>query len=1028
MARSRGVIPFFLRHPVAANLLVALMLLSGSWALLKLNTQFFPNFALDFVTVQVAWTGASAEDVETGITIPLEQELRTVDGLRSLTSTSALGIASITLEFQAGTDMSLATDQVKDVVAQQRNLPEATETPIVNRIIRYEPIARLLVSGPDLGELRPLVREFERQLLDRGIARIDFSGLPEEEMVIQISTARLLDLGMTLGQVSERIASLSRDLPAGMVGRDDSARQLRSLEQGREAMDFARLPLRSDAEGGLILLGDVAHIERRPRDNQVLVRYQGQPAVEMALQRAERDDALDASAILLDWLETTGETLPPGVHLQVYEQFYEPLVERIGLLLKNGAGGLILVLAILFLFLNGRLALRVALSIPISFTAAFLALWALGGSINMMSLFGFIMSLGIIVDNAIVVSEHAYTQYQRGMNAAQAAQRGAQRMIAPVISASLTTVAAFLPLMLIGGIIGNILFDIPLVVICVILATLVISFLVLPFHLKNSLEQVKPPRPGSFRHRFDQRFDAFREGPFRGLVTRAVAHAGITLAGAVAVLILAMGLLAGGRIGFTFFPAPEGTVVTAAAHFVAGTPPERVEQFLAHVESSLRDTEAELGGNLIRNVVVSLGRGVDTGGPVQAPRGDQFGSLLVELVSPDQRDVRNTRFIREWQSRIQMPAGIELFSITERQAGPPGRDVDIRLTGADPERLKAAGLELAETLNDFPGVFAVEDNMPYGREQLIYRLRPEGLALGLTTESLGGQLRHAFDGALAQIFQEGLEEVEVRVILPDDERHRGVTLERFTVILPGGGMAPLDTVAEFQPRQGFETLRRADGQLAISVSAEVDRALNNAGRVREQLALDVLPALSERHGVTWSFEGRAADQAETLADMRMGLIFALALIYLTLAWVFGSYGWPLVVMAIIPFGLLGALAGHWLLGMEMTILSLFGLFGLTGIVVNNAIILVSFYQSLRAEGLGQDAAIVEASCQRLRAVVLTSFTTIAGLVPLLFERSVQAQFLIPMAVSIVFGLAVATVLVLVVIPALLAVHERLVNR
>ncbi|MCG5516864.1 MULTISPECIES: efflux RND transporter permease subunit [unclassified Ectothiorhodospira] len=1026
MTRSRGVIGFFLSHPVAANLLVVLMLLSGSWALLKLNTQFFPTFALDFVTVQVAWTGASAEDVQQGITIPLEQELRTVDGLRNLTSTSSLGVASISLEFESGTDMTLATDQVKDRVAQQRNLPEAAETPVVTRVIRYEPIARLLITGPDdLRELRPLVRDLERQLLDAGIARIEFTGLPEEQMAIQVPTAQMLDLGMSLNQIGERVDDLSQDLPAGMVGRDDTARQLRSLDQGREAMDFAQLPLRSEAEGGLILLGDVAEIERRPRDNQTFVRYQGQPAVELALQRTENDDALEASGLLLDWLDSVEHTLPPDVEIHIYDQFYEPLVERIGLLLKNGAGGLLLVLGILFLFLNGRLALRVALSIPVSFTAAFLALWALGGSINMISLFGFIMSLGIIVDNAIVVSEHAYTQYQRGMKSAEAAEHGARRMLAPVISASLTTVAAFLPLMLIGGIIGNILFDIPLVVICVILATLLISFLVLPFHLKNSLEKVQPPRPGSLRAGFDRRFEDFRQGPFRRVVTGSVNNAGLTLASGVAVLILAVGLLAGGRLGFTFFPSPEGTVINASAHFVAGTPPQRVDGFLNHMEEELYAAEEALGGDLVRNVVVRAGQGVGGGGGEQAPSGDQFGSIIVELVSPDQRQVRNTQFIQEWQSRVREPAGMELFSITERQSGPPGRDVDVRLTGDDPEQVKAAGLDLAETLNDFPGVFAVEDNMPFGREQLIYRLTPEGLSLGLTTESLGQQLRAAFDGHLAQIYQEGLEEIEVRVLLPDDERHHTVTLDRFAVILPDGGMAPLDTVADLRPRQGFETLRRAETRLAIAVSAEVDRSVNNAGRIREQLADEVLPELTQRYAVEWSFEGRAADQAETLGDMRTGLIFALALIYLTLAWVFGSYGWPLVVMAIIPFGLLGALVGHWVLGMELTILSLFGLFGLTGIVVNNSIILVSFYQSLRGEGLAQDEAIIEASCQRLRAVVLTSFTTIAGLMPLLFERSVQAQFLIPMAVSIVFGLAFATVLVLVLIPALLAIHERL---
>ncbi len=1024
-----GLIGLFLRHRLASVLLMVLMLLSGAWALNQLNTQFFPNFALDIITVQVVWSGASAEDVETGIIVPLEQELRSLDGLRTMTSTSALGIASVTLEFAASTDMGLALDQVKDVVAQQRNLPEAAEEPVVRRVIRYEPVTRLLVTGPDtLQELRPLVRQFEQELLDRGIARIDFTGLPEEEIVIQVPLAQLLELGMRLDQIAERIAALSRDLPAGIAGRDDTARQLRSLDQQRDALGFAGLALLADTERGYLRLGDIAEIERRPRDSQVRVYYAGQPAVELQLQRTENADALQNSALFADWLQETEPTLPPGIRLLVLDEFWELIYERIMLLLKNGLGGLMLVLGMLFLFLNGRLALRVAIGIPVAFTTAFLALWLAGGSINMMSLFGFIMALGIIVDNAIVVSEHAYALHQRGVSAQEAAYQGAMRMFAPVISASLTTVAAFLPLMLVGGVIGNILFEIPLVVVCVILATLIISFLILPAQLQHVLCHLQPPPPTSLRARFDHGFERFRDQYFRRLVSRAVQYSGMTLSIAVALLILSFGLLAGGRIGFTFFPSPEGTVINANVGFVAGTPPQRVEQFLEEIETALYATEAELGGGLIRHSVVRVGVGASGGGGAPAHSGDQFGTVLVELISPDQRTVRNTELIQAWQARLQPPAGVENFSISERQAGPPGRDLEARITGDDPDQIKAAALELAEAMRDYAGVFAVEDNMPFGREQLIYQLKPEGLALGLTPESLGWQLRSAFDGRRVQIFQDGLDELEVQVRLPDAERLRGVTLERFRVLLPDGTAVPLDTVAKLVPRQGFETLRHAEGRLAVQVSAEVDRQVNNAGRIREQLAQDVLPELEMRYGVVTSYEGRAADQAETIADMRTGLFFALGLIYLILAWIFSSYGWPLVVMAIIPFGLLGALVGHWLLGIDLTILSLFGLFGLTGIVVNNSIILVSFYQTLTRDGLTRDAAIVEAACQRLRAVLLTSMTTVVGLVPLLFERSVQAQFLIPMAVSIVFGLISATLLVLVVIPALLAVHERLAER
>lgn len=1023
MKEQGGLIGLFLRHRLASTLLIVLMLMSGSWALNKLNTQFFPNFSLDFVSVRVVWTGASAEDVETGLTLPLENELRSVDGLKSMTSTSSLGISAITLEFYDGTDMTLALAQVEDRVAQLRNLPENSETPIVNRIVRYEPIARLLLTGlDDADEMRTLARQYEQELLDLGIERVGFAGLPKEEMSIEVPLAHWMALSLTPRQLADQLAAFSEDQPAGLIGRDQGGRQLRVLEQARDENTFARLPIRTDLESGWVPLGDFATIEKRARDGETMIRYQGKPAVELWLQRTESTDALGAARMFNDWLETTQRTKPPQVELEVYDQLWELIDERIKLLLKNGLGGLILVVGILFLFLSGRLALRVALGIPIAFTTAFVALWLFGGSINMMSLFGFIMALGIIVDNAIVVSEHAYTLRGQGYSAEEAAETGARRMLGPVIAASLTTVAAFFPLMLVGGIIGNIMFEIPLVVICVILATLIISFLILPHQLKRGLaadpQALKAQAQQGISARFERGLEVFRDEHFRRWVTWAVERKGLTLATAVALFILAVGLLAGGRVGFTFFPSPDGTTVRANVAFVAGTSPDEVEDFMLQMDAALLEAQDALGEEVIQTRVTRLGQQLSQDG--NAPRGDQFASLLVELTSPDRREVMNQQIIDAWNQRIPQVAGLDSVVITAVTGGPPGRDVDVRLEGGTAEELKEAALELAGRMQDIPGLYAIEDDTPYGREQLLVRLRPEAQALGYTPRSIASELRGFFDGGLVQLYQDGLEEVEVRVRLPDSERHQSSTLNQLALPLPNQqGWVALEQLVDFDFQPGFETLRHADARLAIHVSAEVDRAQGNAGQIREGLAKDVLPELAERHGIDWSFQGRAVDQQETLGDMQMGLLFALAAIFIVLAWMFSSYLLPLVVMAIIPFGLLGATLGHFVMNIELTILSLFGLFGLTGIVVNNSIILVSFYQGLRKEGLNREAAIIEAACQRLRAVLITSTTTVVGLVPLLFETSVQAQFLIPMAVSIVFGLAVATLLVLVVIPALL---------
>ncbi len=1018
-----GLIALFARHRVAANLLMLMMLLAGIWALDKLNVQFFPNVDIQVVAVRVVWSGASAEDVERAITVPLEQELRGINRLRQLTSSSTTGVAAITLEFEEGSDMGLMTDEVKELVDRTRGLPEDAEEPQITQPALYERIARVLVTGAGtLQELRPLARRFERQLLERGIARIQLAGLPDEEVAIQVPAARLQELNLSLGDIARRVAGTSRDLPAGSAGRSDVGRQLRSLEQRRDVRGFESIPVVADESGRVLTVADLGTVERRPRQGQGRLYYRGMPAVELELQRAAAANSLVSAGILEEWLAETRPHLPGNVQIVVYDQAWQYIRDRINLLLKNGSGGLVLVVAVLFLFLSGRVAFWVAVAIPVSFMATLMALQLVGGSINMITLFALIMTLGIIVDDSIVVGEDAMTHFAAGEGPLEAAEGGARRMLPPVAASSLTTIAAFLPLMLVGGPIGSILFGIPLIVVCVIVASLVECFLVLPGHLRVSFTGMRGrARESRLRRRLDDGFAHFREHWFRPLATGAVERRWITLSVAVAALTLSLGLIRGDRIGFTLFPGVEGTILYANATFTPGTPAERVEAYLAHLDQTLRDTEEALGGDLIQEVVLRSGRGVFGG--QDTVQGEHIGSIIVELVEPDRRQVRNRDFVRAWRERVQPRPGMTSFLITERLLGPPGRDLEARLTGQDAETLKAAALALAEEYEAFPAVSAAEDDMPWGQQQIVYRVSAVGRALGLTTESVGTQLRAAYDGQLVQVYQDDGEEIEVRVMLPDAERDDLGSLERLGLTLGDGSAVPLPTALELESRRGFEVLRHADGQLAVNVSAEVDRTLDNANRILEELQRTALPRIAEQYGVRYSLEGRAADQRETLGDMKRGMVFALIMIYLVLAWVFGSYSRPLAVMVTIPFGLIGAILGHWLLGIELTILSLFGLFGLSGIVVNDSIILVSFYQRLRDEGLGTREAVVEAACQRLRAVLLTSLTTIAGLLPLLFETSVQAQFLIPMAVSISFGLAVATVLVLLVMPSLLTVVE-----
>ncbi len=1017
------IIGIFAQHKVAANLLMIIMLLAGVWGLSNLNVQFFPNFEVEVANVRTVWSGASAEDVERSITIPLEQALRTTDGLDKMTSTSSQGLSVITLEFPEGTDMGEATNRIEELVNTVRNLPTDAEPTEVASVVRYEPVARLLVHGPDdIRELRPLVRRIERELLDRGIAKVDITGLPEDEMAIQMPQATLDELNMSLRDVADRVAAESRDLPAGTVGRDDVGREVRTLNQRRSENEFAQITLMADQQGRLVRIGDVAEVERRPRDNQVALTYQGEPTVELQLKRSATADSLVSAQVMQDWLAESASSYPPDVTITVYDESWTLIEDRINLLLKNGLGGLILVVAILFLFLNGRVAFWVTIGIPISFMATLAIVYLAGGSLNMISLFALIMALGIIVDDAIVVGEDALTHYQTGEGSLEAAEGGARRMFAPVMSSSLTTIAAFIPLFVITGFVGNILGDIPFVIVCVIIASLVESFLVLPGHLRHSFKGLQHAKPGRFRQRWDAGFARFRDHWFRPLVTWAVNNRVAIIAIALAFVIVLVGLLRGGRMGFAFFPNVEGNVVIASVTFVAGTPPERVAAFAEEMETALYETHEEFGAELVRVAKVATGRGYFSNGR-KAQTGEQFASVTVELIPSDQREIRNETFIDAWESRLRQPPGLEYLTITSRTGGHPGRDLEVRLTGSDIDALKAGALELSDALGAIPGIKAVEDDMPFGQQQLVFRLSPFGESLGLSVEAVGRQLRGAFDGELAQIFNEGDDEIEVRVVLPDVERHRLTALEDFNVFLPTGETVPLMSVVELEERRGFKAVRHAEGRLAVTVFADVDKQQANANDVRAQLRDTLMPELATDFGLHWEFTGRAEDQRDTADDMKRGALFALAMIYIVLAWVFGSYGWPLVVMAIIPFGIVGALYGHYFMGITPTILSMFGLFALSGIVVNDSIILVVFYKQLREKGMAVKEAIVEAACQRLRAVLLTSLTTIAGLLPLLFETSLQAQFLIPMAVSISFGLAFATFLVLLMVPTLLAGME-----
>ena len=1019
---KRDLLGLFVRHRTAANLLMIFMIIIGIVALGRLNTQFFPSFSVDWVTVTVDWPGASAEDVDANIVGVIEPELRFIDSVKRVVSKSAEGFGILSVEFEAGADLQTGLSNVETAVTSITTLPEDSDRPTVTRIYSYETIARLVVSGPfSESSLKAVAKGLREGLLATGIDKVDLFGARDEEIWVEASAATLRQLDLTPGEISDLIARSSIDLPSGIVP-GTSEKQIRSLGLARTVESIGEIEIRALPGGQRTVLRDIARITDAFDENDAEAVRLGQHAVELHVRRALGSDALEQSALLDTFMEEVRPTLAPSIRLERYGDAAAMIEDRINLLLRNGASGLVLVVAVLFIFLSGRVAFWVAVSIPVTLFATLGIMLLLGQSINMVSLFAIIMALGIIVDDSIVVAEHAVTRRGMGDDPTTAAETGAKRMLAPVLAASLTTIAAFVPLLLISDIMGQIIAAIPMVIIAIILASLVECFFILPGHLRGALKS-DPAAENRFSRWFNPRFEAFRDGLFDRLVRGCLRWRYLTLSVGVGLIILVFGLMAGGRLDFVFFPSPESDTVYANVVFAEGTERAQTREMVQELERALAKAEAQLTngeGGLVAMSLAQIGVPVGRSDSLFAGSGDHVAGVRLELIPSDTRDIRTPVFVEAWRAAVRQMPGMDIFSVVEQQSGPPGREIDIRVTGDDLKALKRAADDVVALLQRFPGVSDVEDDLPHGKLEAIMEVTSRGRALGFTTSSVGRQVRNAFEGAIAKRFARGDEEVTVRVRYPR-EALTEADLRRLYLVSPNGVEVPLAEVVEFREARGFAQIKREDGLRMVSVTGEIDENITTTDEVLGAIREARLAEIARRHNVDIGFKGKAEEQATTLADMRTGGIVGLAAIYLILAAIFSSYLTPVFVMAVIPFGIVGAILGHLVLGYDLTILSMVGLLGLSGIVVNDSIILVRAVQDRLVAGEALVEALAGGARDRLRAVILTSVTTIFGLLPLLFETSLQAQFLKPMAVSIVFGLMGATFIVLILVPTLLAI-------
>jgi len=1021
-----GILSYFTRHGTAANLLLVLMLAAGFAAIPNMRAQFFPDVVVQEIDVSVAWEGAGAEDVDRAIVQVLEPVLLVVEGVEATQSTAREGSARISLEFEPGWDMSRALDEVESAVASaESNLPEDAEDPTVRRSAWRDRVTDVVISGPvSVDQLGRFTDEFVARLYAAGVTRTTIQGLAAPQTLVEVPSASLVRHDISMAEIADAIAAEAAADPAGDVS--GGAARVRTGEEKRGAAEIAAIVLRSDPDGSALTIGDVATV-RVEGANRARAYFAGDdPAMSVRVDRSDLGDAIAMQRTVEEVAAAMQPTLPPGASIELIRSRAEYITGRLDLLVDNGLLGLSLVVILLFLFLNARIAFWVAAGIPVAMTAAIAAMYAAGLTLNMISLFALIITLGIVVDDAIVVGEHADFRARRlRENPVEAAENAAKRMWQPVLASTVTTIIAFFGLVAIGGRFGDLIADIPFTVIVVLLASLVECFLILPNHMRHALTHTAKEHWYDWPSRqVNKGFRVVRDRGFRPLMALVIRARYPVLAGAVALLAWQATLLISGQVQWRFFNAPEQTSVTGNFAMLPGATradtmaqlralQESVERVAARYEadhglSPVDYVLAEIGGNAGRSL-----SGADT------KDADQLGAISIELIEPDLRPYSSFEFVAALQDDATRHPMLEELSFRGWRAGPGGDSLSVQFSGASADTLKAAAEALKTALLPFPEVSAVEDSLAYDKDELVLDLTAQGQALGFTIDGLGRVLRHRLNGIEAASFPDGPRSATIRVELPAGEL-RADFLERTFLRSPAGNYLPLADIVTVRTETGFSTIRRENGLRLVSVTgdiAEDDPA--RATEIMTELETVILPDIAERHGVAFRLAGLAEQEGEFLADARFGLIAALTGIFLVLAWIFASWTRPLVVMAVIPFGLIGAIWGHAVWDVPLSMFSIVGLIGMSGIIINDSIVLVTTVDDY-AKTRGLAPAIVDAAADRLRPVLLTTLTTVLGLAPLLYETSSQAQFLKPTVITLSYGLAFGMVLVLLVVPALLA--------
>ena len=1008
-------------HSVLANVVLIAIIVAAWLAARTMHRESMPSFSLDMIEVSIPYPGAEPEEVEEGITRRVEAALDGLAGVKEYHTYSREGVSFATVELADGEDVEIMKDRVRAAIDAIPSLPALAEQPRVVELKDDEEVVNVALWG-ELPE-RQLKEWAERIRADLqqhpAISQVYVTDTRGYEVNIEVSRERLLQFGLSIAEVSQAIRRGSQNYSSGNIRAASEEISIRTIGKRYDGRDFELVVVRASGDGGVVHLRDVATVDDGFTEYPAYGLFNGKPCVLLEVYKLDGEDTIAISDAVHAYVAKTAPSLPAGLHMSPCFDESEFIRTQIDMLVENGILGLLLVLAILWLFLDSRLSFWVSMGIPISIGGALVVMWMVGATINQVSLMSFIIVLGIIVDDAIVVGESIYYHRTQGKGPLQAAVDGVCEVGLPVIAAVLTSVVAFLPGFYIPGFMGKIVAILPLVVVTALLVSLVECLFLLPAHLNNLPDPSAAPARRGALHRIPAATSRglawFATTLYRPLAGVAVRHRYVTACFAAGALLVAAGAIGGNHLRIVMWPPTDGNNIAAFVEFPVGTPAEVTRDALARTEAALNRVAARMptvsGEPLLRNVHSRVFPGLP-----------HRGRIYVEMPSPSRRGVHAREISAAWEKEIGAIPGALEQRFYEASIGGNDIAISIWLQGADMNDLREASEKLKEKLRTFEGVFQVEDTFRPGKNELQVRLRPEAHALGLTLESVSGFLRAGYYGEEALRFQRGRDDVKVRVRYPREERKTLSELERSLITTPSGEQVPLVSVAEFSVEQGYASISGSNGMRRIAVQAEVDTNAVTGTEVVKALERDYLDTLVAGYaGMRWSVHGAARDTEETMGGLMRGFALSVLAIFVIMATVFRSYLQPFVILLIVPFGMVGAAIGHMVMGIPLTFLSLFGVVALSGMVVNDAIVLIECVNGLLARGVPFHQALADAGVRRFRAIFLTTASTCAGLMPILLEKDLEAQIVIPMATSISFGIFFATVLTLLVLPAFMAI-------